>query len=326
MQRFTQFRPLAGSLSLAAAIGLLAASVTLLGAQPAQPGGQAPQGGQQGQGQRPQPGQQAGQPRPGSQTAAPETPRPIVPVAASSVIKFPDRFVGETVTLTGVVDQALSTTTFTVDQDAKTASGTNAVLVIARRPLNARIKENEYVTVVGDLIKYDPAVVAKRRDPAFDTQLPPEATAAYVGRPVILATTVFQGSEDLAMRLPPPMTPAEQAFQKVMLQVGPANGAFRKAMAGANADQVREQLGVLRNAFTETEAFFKTHRVAEAVKFAQDARRIVEAADKAAVAANWAAVKAEADNLAKMCQTCHNTYRDRYDDGSFRVKLPGTGN
>jgi hypothetical protein len=28
-----------------------------------------------------------------------------------------------------------------------------------------------------------------------------------------------------------------------------------------------------------------------------------------------------------MCQTCHTAYRERYDDGSFRVKLgpPGKG-
>jgi hypothetical protein len=297
MRRFIQVGPVAATLAMTAAAALMFSMAGLSA--------------------------QAGQAQPGNQTPAtpPTPPRPLVPVTASSIMKAPDRYLGETVTMTGVVDRAMSMTTFTVDQDPETKSE-DAVLVIARRTLNEKVAEDEYVTVVGELIRYDPAEVATRKDPVFDTQLPADATTAFVGRPVVLATVVFQGSRDIAMRLPPPMTPAEEAFQKVMRAIGPANGAFRKGMAGSNAELAREHLATLRTSFAEAEKFFRSQRVNEAVRWAQDARRVTESIDKAVVGGNWATVKAGADNLAKACATCHDKYRERYDDGSFRVRFP----
>ncbi len=311
MQRLTQARLNARTMAVAAATTAFMISMVALAAQ----GGQPPPAGQPPAGQQPPAGAKPAPPPP------PPPPKPLVPVTASSVIKTPDRYLGETVTMTGIVDEALSMTTFTVDHDMK-ATSDNAILVIARRTLNEKVVDNEYVTVIGELIKFDPAEVAKRKDPAFVSDLPADQLAKFVGRPVVLATTVFQGSRDLAMRLPPPMTPAEEAFDKVMKAVGPANGAFRKGMAGSNVELARENIVILRNSFAETEKFFRAQRMNEPVKWAQDARRITETIEKQVIAANWTAVKAEADNLGKACQTCHAEYRDRYDDGSFRLKRP----
>ncbi|MDP1569682.1 MAG: hypothetical protein Q8L86_06735 [Vicinamibacterales bacterium] len=308
MPRLTQARPTASTLVVAAAATAFICSIAALAAQ----GGQAA------------PAARAGQPPAGNQTAPapPPPPKPLVPVTASSVIAAPDRYLGETVTLTGIVDKAMSITTFTVDHDAKTSSD-KSILVIARRTLNEPVVADEYVTVIGELIKYDPAEVAKRKDPAFVSDVPAETLAAFAGRPVVLATTVFQGSRDLAMRLPPPMTPAEEALDKAMKAVGPANGAFRKGMAGSNVELAAKNAAILREAFVESEQFFKAQRMREPERWAVDARRIVESIQKAVAANNWTAVKAEADNLGKACQTCHAAYRDRYDDGSFRLIRPG---
>lgn len=307
MRRLIEVKPLA-----AAAAAAFMLSIAALGAQ-----GQGGQGAQAGQG----PG--GGQARAGNQTAPapPPAPKPLVPVTAASVMKAPERFVGETVTLTGVVDRGLSSTTFTVDQDPASKSD-NAVLVIARRELNRAVAEDEYVTVVGELIKYDPAAVASRKDPVFRTGLAPEATSAFLGRPVVLATVVFQGSEDIAMRMPPPMNPAEEPLDKAMRAIGPANGAFRKGMAASNVELTAKNLAIIRDAFDETERFFRSQRLREPQRWAEDARRVTEGMQKAVAAGNWTAVKAQADNLGKTCTTCHTTYRDRYDDGSFRLKRP----
>jgi len=307
MPRLTQARPTASTLAVAAATTAFICSIAALAAQ----GGQAPAA-------------RAGQPPAGNQTAPapPPAPKPLVPVTASSVIAAPDRYLGETVTLTGIVDKAMSITTFTVDHDATTSSD-KSILVIARRTLNEPVVADEYVTIIGELIKYDAAEVAKRKDPAFVSDVPAETLAAFAGRPVVLATTVFQGSRDLAMRLPPPMTPAEEALDKAMKAVGPANGAFRKGMAGSNVELAAKNAAILRDAFAETEQFFKAQRMREPERWAVDARRVVESIQKAVAANNWTAVKAEADNLGKACQTCHAAYRDRYDDGSFRLIRPG---
>jgi hypothetical protein len=306
MQRFMQARPTAGTLAVAVATAAFMFSMAALAAQGA-PAGQPPAAAQP--------------PATPAAPAPPPAPKPLVPVTASSVMASPDRFIGETVTMTGIVDSAMSMTTFTVDHDAK-ATSDNAILVIARRALNEKVVADEYVTVIGELIRFDAAEVAKRKDPAFVSDLPADALAKFAGRPVVLATTVFQGSRDLAMRLPPPMTPAEETLDKAMKQVGPANAAFRKGMAGSNVDLARDNAAVLTKMFIETEQFFKSQRMNEPEKWAQDARRITESIEKAVVAQNWTAVKAQADNLGKTCQTCHAAYRDRYDDGSFRLKRP----
>ena len=49
--------------------------------------------------------------------AANTPPKPLVPVAASSVAANPDLYVGEYVTMTGAVEANLSKTSFSVDQD-----------------------------------------------------------------------------------------------------------------------------------------------------------------------------------------------------------------
>src|SRR5918993_5354278 len=86
-------------------------------------------------------------------------PKPLVPVAASSVAANPDPYVGEFVTMTGAVEANLSKTSFSVDQD-KTKPTAKDVLVLAPN-LQKPAEANGYVTVIGQLIKFDPAEVEK---------------------------------------------------------------------------------------------------------------------------------------------------------------------
>src|SRR5687768_18597750 len=128
MHRSTRFTISLGSVSLAAFV----LSLTALSA---------------GQGQPP------AAPPPGT------PPKPLVPVAASSVAKNPDPYVGEYVTLTATVESNLTKTSFSVDQD-KTKSTGQEVLVLAPN-LQKPADQNGYVTVIGQLIKFDPAEVEK---------------------------------------------------------------------------------------------------------------------------------------------------------------------
>ena len=85
--------------------------------------------------------------------AANTPPKPLVPVAASSVANNPDPYVGEYVTMTGTVEANLTKTSFSVDQD-KTKSTGKEVLVLAPT-LQKQADANAYVTVIGQLIKFD---------------------------------------------------------------------------------------------------------------------------------------------------------------------------
>ena len=244
--------------------------------------------------------------------------RPPIPMAASSVALNPEAHFGENVAMTATVEQALTKTAFSVDQD-KTKSTGKEVLIIAPY-LNAAVTPNSYVTVVGEVIKFDPAEVAKRaKDYTLD--LPPDVIAKFTGKPAVIATSVITAElADIGKRVPPPMTPAEEAFDKTMKSVSGANTAMRKGIEESSVELTKQQAAILKKGFMEAQLFFKNRNTADAVGWAQDAYKFVDAIDQAATAGKWDEVKTAAGSLAQMCTTCHGVHRERFDDGTFRVK------
>jgi hypothetical protein len=301
----------AGTMVLtAAALGLI---ITIAAPSAQQP--PAPAAGTPPQGTKPAAPAAPGAPATPGAAATPQ--KPLVPVVASTLAAKPDTFYGENVTMMAIVDQSLSPVAFSVDQD-KAKSTDKDVLVLAPR-LNEPVELNTYVTVIGEVVKFDPAN-AKVKDRL--TGFPPDAIAKFTGKPVIIATSVINAAmNDVARRLPPKMTAEEEAFQKVMQKVGAANGAFRTIIEKSDVAGAKEQAAALKAAFIATEAFFKPHAKADAIGWAQDARKAAEAIELSATAGKWDEVKATQAGLGKMCQTCHTAYRERYDDGSFRAKL-----
>jgi hypothetical protein len=224
--------------------------------------------------------------------AAPAAPapaqKPLVPVATNTIAANPDAYYGQAVTITASVEQILSKSSFTVDQRrvgeaamAKHAPTDVLVLVpTIQRPVDLK----SYVTVMGELMKFDPA--------EFD---------------------------DVAKRLPPPLNAEDEAFQKVMRQVGPAAAALRPAVDSSNAEVATRNAAVLQKAFADTEAFWKPKK-AEPTLWAQNARKEVEAVQAAIAAGKWDEAKTHAATVAQACGQCHGVYRERFDDGSFRIK------
>ncbi|HJR61147.1 MAG TPA: hypothetical protein VJ813_17175 [Vicinamibacterales bacterium] len=221
-------------------------------------------------------------------------PKPLVPAAASSIAANPLGFYGQNVSVTASVDRLVSATSFVVDQDVR-KSGGGEVLVLAPQ-LNAPLKVNSYVTVIGEVIDHD-------------------------GRPAIRATSVIDSSMvDLARRVPPPMTPDEVAFDALMKQIGPAFNAIRQAVAAAGSDTAASHAATLKQRFIEVEAFWKKRDKADAVKWSTDARTQSQALDQAVAAGKWDEVKAAASALQQTCSACHGAYRERHDDGSYRIR------
>jgi cytochrome c556 len=248
-------------------------------------------------------------------------PKPYVPVPTTVLANNPDQYIGENVTLTASVEKILSKSAFSIDQHVKNAPTGNEVLVIAPI-LNGAVEAGKYVTVAGELVKFDPAEIAKKVK-GYQVDLSPDLIEKYRGRPVVIAKVVVNDKmTDLAMRLPPPYADGEKALDDTMKKVGPAAAALRTAVDGSKADVTSQNLTVLKQAFAQTEAFWKMKNVPEAAKIAQDARGHAEAVEKAAAAGDWEAAKKSTASLNQMCGACHNTYRERFDDGSFRIKLP----
>ncbi|MGH9313243.1 MAG: hypothetical protein ACRD1S_08600 [Vicinamibacterales bacterium] len=254
-----------------------------------------------------------------AQQAAPApAAKPLVPVAASTLAENPDAYYGEQVSLTGAVEQHLGKLVFSVDQD-KTKSTAKDVLILTRT-LNEAVGLNTYVTVIGEVVRFDPDDLARKaKDYAPD--LPQGVVEKYRGRPAILATSVITtAGNDLAKRLPPPMTPAEEAFDKVMKQVGSANRALRAALEASDAKAAQDNAVLLQQAFKQAWEFWKARGVAEAAGWSQDGHKLAESIHRAAAAGRWDDVKTTIGTMGQVCQTCHTARRERFDDGTFRIK------
>ena len=258
-----------------------------------------------------------------TQDVPPPQPRPLqqalVPVAASTLAAHPDPYLGRIVTLTAPVDQRFGSAAFSVDQDA-TKSGPD-VLVLAPL-LNAPVETNAYVTVIGEVVKFDAADAAARMKDAMPA-LAPDVVAKYRGRAAVIASSVINGAmTDLARRLPPPMSPEELALSKVMKQVGPGFNALRQSVTASNGPDTAAQAAALAKLFGEAATFWKTQARPDAIQWTEEAKLASAALQTAAAKGDWDAVKAGVPKLQAVCGSCHGVYRERLDDGTYRFKPP----
>jgi hypothetical protein len=253
--------------------------------------------------------------------AAGTPPKPLVPVAASSVAANPDQYVGEYVTMTGAVEAILTKTSFSVDQDKTKATG-KEVLVLAPT-MQKEADANGYVTVIGQLIKFDEKEVAsKLKDYKID--LSAADVAKFTGKPVVLATAVINTAGiDIAKKPIPPMTADDLTLQKIMTKLPPAQGAVRKALDGKDLASTKEQATVLKDAFTQIEAFFKAKNNEEATKWATEGKNHADAILMNIGLNNVEAAKTSITPLGGTCASCHGKYRERMDDGTFRLRTAG---
>jgi len=272
--------------------------------------------------QPPAPAGQAGAPPEGrgGQPAAP-APKPLVPVATNTVNAHPDTYYGQGVTITASVEQILSKSAFAVDQRrvGGPPPGKPTDVLVLVPTLQSPVDPKSYVTVMGELVKFDPAEVAKKAKD-YKLDLPQDVIAKYTGRPAMIATSVItEKFVDLAKRLPPPMTADEEALSKIMKQLPPAVTALRAAVDGTKLEDANKNAAVLRQGFTDIEAFWKPKK-AEPTQMARDARVKMESIQAAIASGKWEDAKTAAGTIQQACGNCHNVYRERFDDGSFRIK------
>ena len=248
--------------------------------------------------------------------AAPAAP-PLVPVTASSLAAHPLNYVGRTVTMMGTVAQQLSPTVFTISQ-GQAATLPLPILVVAPT-LTAPPPANAYVTVVGAAVLFDPSDLSKLKNYSLDVSA--QVAAKFNGRPAVFATSVVAPDlTDLAKVKPPPMSPEEQAFSNLMKQVQPAAAALRTGVTASDAAAAQARAAELKKLFTDVQAFFKKRGIAEAEGWAGEMLKLADTVDTAAGAAKWPEATTAATILNQMCTTCHTSYRERLDDGTYRLK------
>lgn len=245
----------------------------------------------------------------------PPAAKPLVPMTASSLALNPDPYVGETVSMTATVEQVLSKTAFSVDQD-KTKSTGKEVLVLAPA-LNAEPALNVYVSVVGEVVKFDPAEIEKKAR-NYRIDLPAEVIEKFRGKPAVIATSVIMPDlTDLTKR---PMTPDEVALSRIMKSVQPTSGALRQSVDASDVAQTKQNTATLKKNFSDVQAFFQSRGTADAIGWATDALKYLNAVDTAVAAGKWEDAKSASASLSQLCTPCHAAHREPYPDGTYRIK------
>lgn len=247
--------------------------------------------------------------------------KPLVPLTAATVLLNPAAHVGENASMMASVEAVLSKTVFTVDQDPTKSTG-QAVLVVSPSLTEAPAL-NSYVTVQGEIIKFDPdTVAAKARGYTLD--MPADAIEKFRGKPAVIATAVITAALlDLAKKPIPPMTPDDALLDGYMKSINPAFTALRGGLDKPDATLIKEQVAALKKGFTETEAFFKVKGLADASGWAGDALKTATSMEQSAAASKWDDIKTAATTLQQSCTACHTARRERMDDGTYRLKIGG---
>ena len=244
-------------------------------------------------------------------------------MTASTIARDPFPHIGTNVSMMATVEALLSKTVFTVDQDKSKPTG-QEVLVIAPT-LTAAPDLNTYVTVQGEVFRFEPEEVAKKA-PKYSLELTPEAIAKYRGRPAVLATAVVNtGLVDLARKPIPPPTPTEVAMSQHMKIINSTMGVVRGGLETPDPAQLKEQAAALKKAFTDTEALFKSGGPAGAATIAAEAVKLANSLEQGVAAAKWDEVKTAAGGIQALCTSCHGQFRDRMDDGTYRIRMGGGG-
>jgi cytochrome c556 len=170
------------------------------------------------------------------------------------------------------------------------------------------------------LIKFDEKEVAsKLKDYKID--LSPADIAKFKGKPVVLATAVINNAGiDIAKKPIPPMTADDLALQKIMTKLPAAQGAVRKTMDSKDIPGSKEQATILKDSFTQIEAFWKAKGNEEATKWAAEGKSHADAMLVNLGMSNIEAAKTSIAPLGATCGSCHGKYRERMEDGTFRIK------
>lgn len=246
----------------------------------------------------------------------------LVPMTASTILRNPDAHVGERVSMMATVEAVVSKTAFTMDQDRTKSTG-QELLVIAPG-LTTAPEKNAYLTVQGEVMKFDPAELAKKA-PTYTPDLPADVVTKFRGKPCILATAVVTDKlVDLEKKPIVPMTPAELAFQKLMVTINQGVPAIRTGLDQPNASTaLKDQAAAVKKSFTDVQAYFGANGPAGATKIAGDALALATTIDDSLTAGKIDDAKTAAASLQQICASCHGQYRERLDDGSYRIKSGG---
>ena len=250
-----------------------------------------------------------------------------VPLATNAILQNPAPYYGKQVTVSAGVSETFSKTAFLVDQwkavGVKDVAPIGHPILVIAPYMTASLEPRNYLLIRGELVKLDPTAIA-RISADYKLDLDPAIGAKYFGQPVLLTTSVINSVyTELARKPIPPPTASELSLATAMKTINPAFAELKTAADESKADLVKQDLAKLKPAFMQTEAIWDDLGQGSAGQWSRDALEHTASMERGIAAGDWGAVKTSAAKLNTLCQNCHGTFRERQEDGTFRIK-PGT--
>ena len=247
-----------------------------------------------------------------------------LPLATNAILRNPDVYYGKQITVSAGVDRMLSKVAFVVDQWKMTgpneAAPIGAPILVVAPYLADTLTSRSYMLMRGELIKFDSSAIA-RVAAEYKIDLGPDLWAKYQGQPLLLAASVINGTyTELAKKPIQPPTSNELALSEAMKTISLAFTALKAAADAAQADVVAVNAAKLKPAFAQTENIWDNVGQSSAGQWARDAREYIDSIEHDAAAGTWDRAKFTTTKLNQVCGNCHGTFRDRADDGTFRMK------
>ena len=111
-------------------------------------------------------------------------------------------------------------------------------------------------------------------------------------------------------------------LDKTMKKIAPAQTAAAKAIQSMAWVDAKAQIAIVKQALTDTEPFWATHKKDEAVKLLKDSVAKVTAVEEALSAPmpDQQAALAAFKQVGATCAACHKQYREQDENQQYRLK------
>ena len=112
----------------------------------------------------------------------------------------------------------------------------------------------------------------------------------------------------------------EDAFKKMMKEIGGANGRVKKALETGKADGIEKDAARIAALFAEMGKWWEVKKSVQPVKWSKEAADAAQATAIAAKTGDVEKIKAAHGAFMKTCKSCHEAHREKLADGENKIK------
>jgi cytochrome c556 len=112
----------------------------------------------------------------------------------------------------------------------------------------------------------------------------------------------------------------EKEFQGWMKTTGATMGSLRKNLEAKNGEAAAADAKTLQEVFAKVHDFWMKKKIESATKFATTAQNGFKVVGQLASSGKFDEAAAEMKSTVATCAGCHNGFREKKEDGTYRIK------